>query len=93
MANKFITFLALLFICRLAQSFHVRNYHENWLPDLKKTATKGVAYLDVAWNYCDMKCVYLETLAPSTDFFVLTFETSLGDFKKISACYSRVSGG
>lgn len=48
-------------------------------------------FTDVAWNYCDMKCISFEKLYPGNDFFVVNFKDSLlkPDF---SACYVKKIG-
>ncbi len=45
-------------------------------------------FTDVAWNYCDMKCISFEKLYPGYDFYVINFKDSLlkPDF---SACYVK----
>ena len=51
---------------------------------------------DVLWNYCDLKCLYLENYYPNYDFVVLIFShkdsitptNTLGD-QKIAACYIK----
>lgn len=49
-------------------------------------------FTDVAWNYCDMKCISFEKLYPGVDFFVINFKDSLlkPDF---SACYAKKVDG
>ena len=65
--------------------------HKYWYTATKKTAMTGVPYTDYAWNYCDMKCVYLEKYHPGVDFVVINFEEA--SYKpNFSACYVRQHG-
>ena len=43
---------------------------------------------DVLWNYCDVKCTYLERYFPNTDFLVGTFRNKQ-DGSTVGACYIK----
>lgn len=66
--------------------------HNYWFTGFRKSAEIGTPYADVAWNYCDLKCLYLEQLKPNTDFFVINFQDVVykPDF---SVCYGKAEGG
>lgn len=87
---KTLIMIALLAV--LATSFHVREQHDYWYTAAKKTAESGVAFADVAWNYCDYKCATLETYYPGVDFYVIKFKGPVykPDF---AACYAKTAGG
>jgi hypothetical protein len=60
--------------------------HEFWYTAGKAAATAGLWNSDYAWNYCDMKCTYLEHLFPGNDFVVISFSEST--FKpNFASCY------
>ena len=85
-----IIILSLLLII-LCQSLNLQT-HDYWFTKFKKSAQSGIPYADVAWNYCDLKCIYLESIVPNTDFYVVNFQDTL--YKpNFSACYAVVSGG
>ena len=42
---------------------------------------------DLAWNYCDLKCLYLEHYYPDKDFVVIVFSSFLHD--SFAACYIK----
>ena len=66
--------------------------HEYWYTAAKKTATTGVPFADISWNYCDLKCLYLETYYPGKDFVVINFEEAA--YKpNFAACYVRTTHG
>jgi hypothetical protein len=82
MSKALLFTLALVF---LASASLTRN-HDYWYTAGKTGATSGVPMGDVAWNYCDMKCTYLEKYYPGSDFVVIPFTESAikPDF---AACY------
>ena len=52
-----------------ADALHLN--HDSWdntMGDLSRIS-------DVLWNYCDFKCLYLETYYPEYDFVALIFST------------------
>jgi hypothetical protein len=60
--------------------------HEFWYTAGKAAATAGLWNSDYAWNYCDMKCTYLEKLFPGNDYVVISFSEST--FKpNFASCY------
>ena len=62
--------------------------HSTWYVAPKSTLDTS----DVAWNYCDLKCLQLEAKAPGYDFLVVTFKNALykPDF---AACYVKNRNG
>ena len=69
-----------------------RASHAYWYTAAKKTATTGVPYADISWNYCDLKCTYLENYYPDKDFVVMEFEEAA--YKpNFAACYVQTSNG
>lgn len=83
---KIIVF-ALLVV--FAASFHVRSeQHDYWYTAAKNTASTGVPFADVAWNYCDVKCVNFEKKKAGFDFFVINFKDAV--YKpNFTACYAK----
>lgn len=66
--------------------------HKYWYTAPKKPAATGIPFADVAWNYCDLKCLYLENYYPNTDFVVINFEEAA--YKpNFAACYVRSASG
>lgn len=69
-----------------------REEHNYWFSANRKTATSDVPYADVAWNYCDLKCLYLESIYDHVDFYVANFKDAM--YKpNFSACYAKLEGG
>lgn len=82
---KIFFVLALFF---LGRSRFIHSSHEYWFTGGKKSAETKIPFTDVAWNYCDYKCLYLEQLEPNYDFFIVNFKgtSKIPDF---SACYAQ----
>lgn len=81
-----------LFLLALATSRYVRDNHDYWYTVNRKSAETGVPYADVAWNYCDLKCLYMENLKSGTDFYVVNFKDAW--YKpNFSVCYAKPNGG
>lgn len=75
----------------LATSYHVRTEHQYWYTANKGAAQSGVPFADVAWNYCDLKCISLEKIYPGNDFYVINFKDVV--YKpNFSACYVKAPG-
>jgi hypothetical protein len=69
----------------LSAAMQLRN-HDYWYTAQKAIVVKKVPLGDVAWNYCDMKCTYLEKIFSGKDFVVIPF--SGGTFSlDFAACY------
>lgn len=84
--------LLVLLLVTLVASRYTRVEHDYWYTANRKSAESGVPYADVAWSYCDMKCLYFENLYQNADFYVINFKDAV--YKpNFSACYARVSGG
>ena len=85
-----VLLLALLVLFATAK--YTRASHEYWYTAAKSTATTGIPYADISWNYCDLKCLYLENLYEGKDFVVINFEEAA--YKpNFAACYVRTSHG
>ena len=64
--------------------------HNFWYTAGKSAATVGIWKSDYAWNYCDMKCTYLEHWNAGRDYVVISFSEST--FKpNYAACYVATS--
>lgn len=63
--------------------------HQNWDQNEKKS----IAVSDVRWNYCDLKCLYLERYHPNLDFVVLIFQPIKNAEESIGACYVKQDTG
>lgn len=60
--------------------------HDYWYTAQKSIVKTGAPLSDLAWNYCDLKCLYLERYYPTADFAFITFNA--GTFKpNFGACY------
>ena len=82
---KLVLVLALVM---LASSRFVRENHDYWLTAGRKPAETNVPFVDVAWNYCDYKCLYLESIETNYDFYVVNFKDVI--YKpNFSACYAK----
>ena len=70
-----------------ALSLHIRDAqsHKYWFNKHHPNYHSGK---DSKWDYCDYKCVYLETLINNKDFVVITFTAPLKEV--FSACYVKV---
>lgn len=56
--------------------------HKRW-----STSNKDLAKItDINWNYCDLKCIYLENYLDGADFVVLNF-VEIGSNSKFADCY------
>ena len=60
--------------------------HDYWYTAQKALVKTGAPLSDLAWNYCDLKCLYLERYYTTYDFAFITFNA--GTFKpNFGACY------
>lgn len=66
-------YLTLLFVV-FGTSLNIRKNHDAWYTIMRKTAETGVEGTDAGWDYCDLKCLYMENLKPGYDFFVVNFK-------------------
>lgn len=84
---------AFILLVTFAASYHIRENHEYWYTAGKSVAESKVPFADVAWNYCDYKCLTFETFPgqEAVDFFVINFGDSVPkpDF---AACYGQKVG-
>mgnify|MGYP000886323456 FL=1 len=65
-----------------------RSSHFSWYTAPRFT----LATSDVAWNYCDMKCLQFESKAPGYDFVVVFFRNSI--YKpNFASCYVHHHNG
>ena len=84
--------IILLVLVVFAASYHVRDQHQYWYTAARKTAKSGVPFADVAWNYCDYKCLTMEKFHAGVDFYVVNFKDAI--YKpNFSACYAKTTGG
>jgi hypothetical protein len=61
--------------------------HEYWYTAEKAIAKNGPPF-DIAWNYCDLKCLYFEHYYKGVDFVWIDFNP--GFFKpNFAACFVR----
>lgn len=65
------TILLFIALFSLAASMQLR--HDYWYTAPKAVIAKKVPFSDLTWNYCDMKCTYLEKYNPGKDFVVIGF--------------------
>jgi hypothetical protein len=79
----------LLLLVAFAMAKYERENHNYWYTALKTSATTGVPYADIGWNYCDLKCLYLEKYYPNTDFVVKTFTQNSAVTPDFAACYVK----
>jgi hypothetical protein len=87
MTGKLFVAFALLTV---GITLHVR--HEFWTTANRKTAEIGIPYADLTWDYCDYRCLFLESLKPNVDFYIINFRNSF--YKpNFSACYAKPVGG
>jgi hypothetical protein len=47
--------------------------HDYWYTAQKSIVKTGAPLSDLAWNYCDLKCLYLERYYLTADFAFITF--------------------
>jgi hypothetical protein len=66
---------------------HQTEKHEYWFNKDSPVAMGN----DNKWNYCDLKCLYLEHYAEGIDFVVLVLTAPLHD--TFATCYAKTSGG
>ena len=59
--------------------------HDSWSENEKKR----ISITDVKWNYCDVKCLYLERYHPDLDFVVLIFQPLNDPSTTVGACYVK----
>lgn len=80
--------IVLISLIAISSSLELR--HNFWYTAPKAAVTSGIPFSDVSWNYCDMKCTYLEKYNPGKDFVVIPFTEST--FKPdFAACYVATS--
>lgn len=59
----------------------------NYRHDLWSTKDEELAKItDITWNYCDLKCLYLENYLPNADFVVLKFN-KVDTLEQYADCY------
>ena len=78
--------LVVLFALLAAVSASFLRSHDYWYTAQKSLVKTGAPLADVAWNYCDNKCLYLERWYHGNDFCWINFSESV--FKpNFGACY------
>jgi hypothetical protein len=79
--------LVVLFALLAFASANLLRTHDYWYTAQKTLVKTGAPMADTAWNYCDVKCLYLEKLSPANDFVFIGFTESV--FKpNFGACYA-----
>ena len=86
MHQRTITFF-LIIVITAHLTISPKAYHEYWF----QMYSPKVAGNSSRWNYCNLKCLYLENYAHNTDFVVVTFTNPLRD--TFSACYVKTQTG
>jgi hypothetical protein len=86
------TIIFLLLVALSASKFLSNDAHNYWYTALRKTAAADIPYADIGWNYCDLKCLYLEILYPGNDFVVVNFVESAIK-PNFAACYVKQATG
>lgn len=82
MTKSLIVLVALL----VAASASFLRTHDYWYTAQKSIVKTGAPLSDLAWNYCDLKCLYLERYYTGQDFVFIGFSQSV--FKpNFGACY------
>ena len=82
--NKIL--IVLLALVAAASCSFLRTTHDYWYTAQKGLVKTGAPLADIAWNYCDLKCLYLERYYSTYDFAFITFNA--GTFKpNFGACY------
>lgn len=82
--NKIL--IVLLALVAAASCSFLRTTHDYWYTAQKSIVKTGAPLSDLAWNYCDLKCLYLERYYSTYDFAFITFNA--GTFKpNFGACY------
>ena len=81
--NKVI--IVLLALLTFASADFLRT-HDYWYTAQKALVKTGAPYSDIAWNYCDYKCLYFENHYPGNDFVFITFSQGLIK-PNFGACY------
>ncbi|CAM6006378.1 unnamed protein product [Sphagnum balticum] len=66
--------------------------HQYWYTAGLSPVKTGVSGADIAWNYCDLKCLYLEQYNPGKDFVVISFTQSIIQ-PNFAACYVQTVQG
>jgi hypothetical protein len=75
--------ILLLLLLSLCYSLKLLRNHDYWFL---KTNPISVGN-DFKWNYCDLKCLYLEKYNPEKDFVVIVFTAMFKD--TFAACYVK----
>ena len=81
-----IFLLGLLLLAQTACRHLTRN-HEYWATANKRALEKPVPLAAYYWNYCDLKCLYLEHYYPSYDFVSISFSQTIKP--NFAACFIR----
>lgn len=81
--NKMKTIFTILIL--ITNTFALRLSHSLW--DIKHKEEARIT--DILWNYCDLKCLYLENYSKGTDFVVITFINKSPPHKQLADCYQK----
>lgn len=81
-----LSYLIITLLCTATLALQLRT-HEYWFLKNNPSAMKG----DKKWDYCDLKCLYLEKYYPEKDFVVVVLTAKLHD--TFAACYVKTADG
>lgn len=83
------TVILLLALATFASCGFLRS-HDYWYTAQRAVVATGAPFADVAWNYCDFKCLYLEKYYPANDFVFMVFSQS-AITPNFGACYVKAN--
>lgn len=69
--------LILLLVLLISTSANLSRTHDYWYTAQKTIVKTHAPLSDSAWNYCDLKCLYLEHYFSGNDFCFITFSQSI----------------
>ena len=82
-----ILLFTVLIVTSLALTHHTHDTVVSHLYWFNKDNPKNLGQNDSRWNYCDLKCLYLERYYHNKDFLVLVLTAPLRE--TFSACYVK----
>lgn len=88
--------ILLLVLVAIGSSKFMRENHDYWYTAGQAAGKSGApSHIDKAWNYCDYKCLYFETIVGSgVDFMTIEFRgKGIKSVKpNFAACYAKKDG-
>jgi len=82
-----ILLFTVLIVSSLSLTHHTHDTVVSHLYWFNKDNPKNHGESDSRWDYCDLKCLYLERYYPNKDFLVLVLTAPLRE--TFSACYVK----